>query len=571
MTEIPEIFHRLLEDDEYLPKNLKRNSAGCYVKEAPNHFPFHVYWNSVNQLSWLVLYLPYLIFGLALSMILLERLLTRFFWTGQRIEKFYNLLVKQSIKEGVNCSTLYTRENRLACQQILYDFRDSNIHYRAYMCQTLGKLLIAAAVVAWSFASPLRVRQSFKSNFNSRMQGYMHQCTIPANDLNEIIFELVNGLMMLILISSFGTLVWYVRIYMPDHCYGMVANTKLSRLLNKCQQDMKPFPSTINSIYFKSTDMRLLLNILTETKGLWASLRILSLFDSSFRQIFKPQLEKVSSTVPSRGRKNINLKWREPYGALLASLSLDQGQMMYVSEVDPPGETDDFYMFPACDALSCEYRLDSEENNNQPSKDIVDKSEISGYGSDSNFESESSSRNSSPKNSISNGSHKNSFSSSSSKSSFSSSSSHKDPDADIHVVESLHSGKDRKNMIERLLCSDGSNSNGSATSPYNAVFKNLKTGTDYKISISFLLAGNCLGVANFTVAADSRKTSSSSSSYGSESRKVSDISGITSDTSLTAELMEIEEEEDDEYDEDDIVQKISSHSHLEDIIAGFIH
>ena len=24
----------------------------------------------------------------------------------------------------------------------------------------------------------------------SRMQGYMHQCTIPANDLNEIIFEL---------------------------------------------------------------------------------------------------------------------------------------------------------------------------------------------------------------------------------------------------------------------------------------------------------------------------------------------------------------------------------------------
>ena len=23
---------RLLEDDEYLPKNLKRNSAGCYVK-----------------------------------------------------------------------------------------------------------------------------------------------------------------------------------------------------------------------------------------------------------------------------------------------------------------------------------------------------------------------------------------------------------------------------------------------------------------------------------------------------------------------------------------------------------
>ena len=38
-------------------------------------------------------------------------------------------------------------------------------------------------------------------------------------------------------------------------------------------------------------------------------------------------------------------------------------------------------------------------------------------------------------------------------------------------------------MIERLLCSDGSNSNGSATSPYNAVFKNLKTGFYFKLSL----------------------------------------------------------------------------------------
>ena len=64
-----------------------------------------------------VLYFPYLIFGLALLLVLLERLLTRsrvlktcffsfflgkvsfrFFWTGQRIEKFYQLLVKDAIK-----------------------------------------------------------------------------------------------------------------------------------------------------------------------------------------------------------------------------------------------------------------------------------------------------------------------------------------------------------------------------------------------------------------------------------------------------------------------------------------
>ena len=42
------------------------------------------------------------------------------------------------------------------------------------------------------------------------MQGYWHQCTIPANGLNLVIFDVVNGVLVMIMISSLFTLLWYI-------------------------------------------------------------------------------------------------------------------------------------------------------------------------------------------------------------------------------------------------------------------------------------------------------------------------------------------------------------------------
>ena len=46
--------------------------------------------------------------------------------------------------------------------------------------------------------------------------------------------------------------------------------------------------------------MRLLLNILTETQGLWAPLLILELFDPEFRALFKVRLAKVCKASSER-------------------------------------------------------------------------------------------------------------------------------------------------------------------------------------------------------------------------------------------------------------------------------
>ena len=60
----------------------------------------------------------------------------------------------------------------------------------------------------------------------SNVQGYWHQCTIPANGMNLVIFDLVNTVMALIIISALITLAWYLRILVPWGSYGWISNTK---------------------------------------------------------------------------------------------------------------------------------------------------------------------------------------------------------------------------------------------------------------------------------------------------------------------------------------------------------
>ena len=44
--------------------------------------------------------------------------------------------------------------------------------------------------------------------------------------MNLVIFDLVNTVMALIILSALITLAWYLRILLPWGCYGWISNTK---------------------------------------------------------------------------------------------------------------------------------------------------------------------------------------------------------------------------------------------------------------------------------------------------------------------------------------------------------
>ena len=90
-------------------------------------------------------------------------------WTGQRIEKFYEILVKDVLANG-DIEELDTKQTRQRCQQILYDFQNSWFYNKAYVFQTFIKLLIGSAVLGWSLNSQCnQLRDSFRTELHCKV------------------------------------------------------------------------------------------------------------------------------------------------------------------------------------------------------------------------------------------------------------------------------------------------------------------------------------------------------------------------------------------------------------------
>ena len=200
-----------LKDQAGKFSQILENNQGCMIKPNPKIFGFFVYWHCVNQLSTIVLYFPYLVLTLALILVLLERILTRYMWTGQRIEKFYDLLVKDVIDSG-DIDKVDTKENRQKCRQVHYDFKGSWFYCKAYITQLTVKVSICLGVIGWSFFDQCNgMRSNFQTTLTCQVFDYTHQCSIPSNGINMVIFDIVNLVLFTIFIVAVFNLYWHLR------------------------------------------------------------------------------------------------------------------------------------------------------------------------------------------------------------------------------------------------------------------------------------------------------------------------------------------------------------------------
>ena len=95
---------------------------------------------------------------------------SRYLWTGQRLEKFYDLLVREVIASG-DIDLMDTKENKQKCQQVLYDFKNSWFFCKAYITQTAIKLIICLVVLGWSlFDQCNSLRESFRTEIQCKVE-----------------------------------------------------------------------------------------------------------------------------------------------------------------------------------------------------------------------------------------------------------------------------------------------------------------------------------------------------------------------------------------------------------------
>ena len=187
--------------------------------------------------------------------------------------------------------------------------------------------------------------------------------------------------------------------------------------------------------------------------------------------------------------------------------------MMYVADLNPPSDPEETVkMVSACNGISCEFQPDN--NNDEEFKDMEDAKSI-----------------------VSN------------------------PEKDISVVECQSIQPKRlKKQSSRLHWSDSA----VVSSPYQAIFKNLRINIDYTIKLNFIMSGHTLGVVSFTLAAENRKSSSvstlESSSEDGPPRKVSDASTASSKSSMS-----VDDFEDDPYS---LIRVIECQEQYENIVKG---
>ena len=188
-----------------------RNAAGCDIKPNPRIFGFYAYHHCVSQLSSIAVFFPYLVLSLAFVLVILERILTRYMWTGRRIEKFYDLLVKDVLKDG-DIEKMDTKENRQKCSQIHYDFKGSSFYSKAYVCQTAIKMTICLGIITWSILDMCNdLHKSFRTNFQCDIMDYCHECALPSNGMNVLVYNCVNVTLFCIFIVACCNFGWHLR------------------------------------------------------------------------------------------------------------------------------------------------------------------------------------------------------------------------------------------------------------------------------------------------------------------------------------------------------------------------
>ena len=497
------------------------------------------------------MYFPYLVLTIALVLVLLERILTRYLWTGKRIEKFYDLLIKDVLETG-DIEKVDTKENRQKCRQINYEFKNSWFYSKAYISQTVIKLVICITIISWSlFHQCNRLRDSFRTTLQCRVFDYTHECSIPSSGMNLVIFDLVNIVLFFILIVAGFNIIWHLRlktVVQLDHDHdddhdssndsncGFLKNilktlrrmnrnwrpTKLTRLIETHLQGIAAKNEIRNldhlteeervlyEIYILSPDMQMLLNLLAAQEGIWSSILVLSIFDKSFKDQFRVRDSQITSipNVSSSRRRDITIAWNEPIAAQFLGHNVPKEHLMYVMEIDPPIDKldDGVTMMPACsvNGANCVF---------EPIQPISRKVSVSS----SNSSEAASSKQLSRQESVA---------------SMSSTLNFVNPDKSMTIIDGGVDDADQfieikkksksspqTNLVRKVALLYGRKKSADKVRNFKSTLAGLRVDKEYIIKISFVLSGKKLGSESYRILGNDggqcRKITSSSSSSNS--------------------------------------------------------
>eukprot|EP00092_Neocalanus_flemingeri_P069496 GFUD01085180.1.p1 GENE.GFUD01085180.1~~GFUD01085180.1.p1 ORF type:complete len:487 (-),score=116.41 GFUD01085180.1:160-1620(-) len=308
-----------------------------------------------------MLYFPYFLLLIALGLVFIERVFSRAFHAGTKLEKFYSLLCRENVLGEVKavvtdggaavCQTSNSDGGREAIE-LRQSFNHSNNYFISYLMRTVLETIFAFLLLIYICADGLSIL-THADTIICDVHGYFYECSgQPAQFYVYILYITIIITCMYILCNIYN-LVW---ILLPQ--FG-----KLSRLMISYKQSMraregnsktdKELLGDLYDIYYNNRDLRLLLDLLATSSGVAPAISVMTLFDKGFREAIRPKIKHI---VASRELGIAEVKFQEPKSGVRACLaSLPGVHLMYVAEIIPPAAS-------AVEAFESKYVEEGKDN-----------------------------------------------------------------------------------------------------------------------------------------------------------------------------------------------------------------
>ena len=221
-----------------------------------------------------MLYFPYILLLIALTMVLIEKIFLALFKANQKLDKFYKLLLDQNIVGQGNEQEVVQTQTRLAVE-IEESFRCSEDNYFvSYLIRTSLELMIPVLLLAWITLSGVPVIFSDVDLIPCEINNYQYVCSGHPQEFYKFILSIAIVFIFLYIITNIYNLLWIIK---PNNSnFDKIMKTYRDSLARSSQFKQG---KRLDELYFNNTDMRLLINLLARNLGIGPALSAISLFD----------------------------------------------------------------------------------------------------------------------------------------------------------------------------------------------------------------------------------------------------------------------------------------------------
>ena len=229
-----------------------------------------------------LLYYPYFVLVIALILFAMERLFLKAFQAGNKLEKFYSLLVKEKVlgkadpEEDDDHDVV---DGGVEAIELRYSFKHSESYFWSYFSRTVMETMVASVLLVYMFWRGIPILQH-SDTIICDVHSFYYEC--HGNPTSFYIYTLYLTCTITILYILCNV---YNALWLLFPCFG-----KLSRVMSAYKYNMlerahdtglseREVLGDLYDIYYNNRDLRLLLDLLATSSGVAPAIAIMTLFD----------------------------------------------------------------------------------------------------------------------------------------------------------------------------------------------------------------------------------------------------------------------------------------------------